>query len=227
MSGAWAIIVAAGEGSRFGGPKAFSPLGGAPMLAYSLDAIGEVKGIEGLVVVVHPKTSPDAVRRLAEPSIALELVTGAETRQRSVHAGLERVPTQVEQVVVHDAARPLVTPMLFESALNALDHAAGAVVAIPASDTMKRAEDDRVVETISREGLWRAQTPQAFRAAVLRDAHERAEAEGFEATDDALLLERIGETVAIVPGDERNIKVTTQEDVAIAEAIIAARGDGA
>jgi 2-C-methyl-D-erythritol 4-phosphate cytidylyltransferase len=223
MSGAWAIIAAAGEGSRFGGPKAFSPLGGAPMLAYSLSAIGDAKGIAGLVIVVAPTTLLEAANALAPPSIPVEVVRGADTRQGSVRAGLGRVPSTVERVVVHDAARPLVTPAMFEDVLAALDDAAGAIAAIRATDTLKESDGGRVVRTIARDSVWRAQTPQAFRADVLREAHDRAAAESFEATDDATLLERIGETVAIVPGDPRNLKVTTVEDLAVVEAILASR----
>ncbi len=127
---------------------------------------------------------------------------------------------------MHDAARPLATPAIFEAVLAALDDAAGAIAAVPATDTMKESSDGRVVRTIARDGLWRAQTPQAFRASVLREAHERAAADGFEATDDAVLLERIGEAVALVQGDERNIKITTAEDLAVVEALLAARGAG-
>jgi 2-C-methyl-D-erythritol 4-phosphate cytidylyltransferase len=223
MSGAWAIVVAAGEGRRFGGPKAFSPLAGAPMIAYSLRAVGEAKGIEGIALVVHPGAPFETARAHAPAAIPLEIVAGADTRQASVRAGLDRVPSGVERVVVHDAARPLAGPELFERALDALEHAAGAVVAIPAADTLKRVSDDRVIETVEREGLWRAQTPQAFDAAVLRKAHELATEGSQGATDDAVLVERMGAHVAIVPGDERNIKITTPEDLAVAEAILAAR----
>ncbi|MGH2794504.1 MAG: IspD/TarI family cytidylyltransferase, partial [Actinomycetota bacterium] len=113
---------------------------------------------------------------------------------------------------------------LVEAALAALGDAAGAVVAVPAHDTLKRERDGAVTETVARVGLWRAQTPQAFRADVLRRAHQAAAGDDAEATDDAVLVERTGERVVIVPGDERNLKVTTPADLTIAEALLTARG---
>lgn len=221
---AWAVVVAAGEGSRFGGPKAFARLAGVPMVAHSLIALAKVSAIEGIVLVVAGSQREEGLSLAAAtvPSTPLEVVAGGATRQESVHAGLGAIPATVEHIVVHDAARPLVTVALVEAALAALDSAAGAVVAVPATDTLKRERDGAIVETVSREGLWRAQTPQAFRAKALREAHERAA--GADATDDAFLVERLGGRVVVVPGDERNFKVTSPEDLRIAEALIAARG---
>ena len=228
MSGAWAIIAAAGEGSRFGGPKAFATVGRIPLVAHSLIAAAGVKEIDSVVLVLPESelSSADAMLATSQPSIPVEKIAGGSSRQASVRAGLEIVPPEIERVVVHDAARPLVTPKLFEAVLAALDEAAGAIVAVPATDTLKETDGGRVVRTLARDDVWRAQTPQAFRTAVLRAAHEDAAAKGFEATDDALLLERIGETVAVVPGDERNIKITTPGDLAVAEAMLAARRVG-
>jgi 2-C-methyl-D-erythritol 4-phosphate cytidylyltransferase len=228
MSGAWAIIAAAGEGSRFGGPKAFAAVGRIPLVAHSLMAVAGVKEINSALLVLPEAELASAKELLSttSPTIPIETVPGGSSRQASVRAGLERVPAEVERIVVHDAARPLATPAIFEAVLAALDDAAGAIAAVPATDTMKESSDGRVVRTIARDGLWRAQTPQAFRASVLREAHERAAADGFEATDDAVLLERIGEAVALVQGDERNIKITTAEDLAVVEALLAARGAG-
>lgn len=220
---AWAIIVAAGEGRRFGGPKAFVRLGPIPLVMHSLEALSAAKGVDEVVLVLAPEAQRTARETLGMQSYPVSIVTGGATRQASVAAGLERVPVDVDRVVVHDGARPLVTPELVEAVLAALDHAAGAVAAIAEGDTLKRVSDERVVESVSREGLWRAQTPQAFRTDLLRTAHARAAEDGFEATDDAMLVERLGETIVIVPGDESNLKVTTPQDLAIAEALIAAR----
>ena len=225
---AWAIVAAAGEGSRLGdGPKAFIPLGGSPMLAHSLVAFAK-SSVEGIVVVVPAGLEDDAraAAAAAVPSARVEVVSGGSTRQASVRNGLAALPTGADRVVVHDAARPLVTVAMIEAALAALGGAPGAVVAVGERDTLKRADGDRVAETVPRSGLFRAQTPQAFRTDVLRAAHDRAAEEGFEATDDAMLLERIGERVAIVPGDERNVKVTTRDDLALAEALLAAASGG-
>ena len=228
MSGAWAIIAAAGEGSRFGGPKAFATVGGIPLVAHSLIAVAGVKEIDSVLLVLPEAdlSSAEELLSATNPSVPFETVGGSFSRQSSVRAGLERVPPEVERVVVHDAARPLATPAIFEAVLAALSDAPGAITAIPATDTMKESNEGRVVRTIARDALWRAQTPQSFRASVLREAHDRAAADGFEATDDAVLLERIGEPVAIVLGDERNIKITTPEDLAVVEALLAARRAG-
>lgn len=226
---AWAIVAAAGEGSRLGGagPKAFQPVAGMPMVAHSLAAVAAA-GIERIVIVVPPAERSTAERTLADflPAVPAMFVGGGATRQASVRAGLAEIPDDVERVVVHDAARPLATAAMFGSALAALDRAAGAVVAVLAEDTMKLlGRDGTVAETIPRQGLYRAQTPQAFRADVLRRAHSRAVADAFEGTDDAALVERIGETVVVVPGDPRNIKVTTPEDLVLVELLLASAED--
>lgn len=223
MSGAWAIIAAAGEGSRFGGPKAFATVGRMPLVAHSLIAVAGVKEVDSIVLVLPADevSSADAKLVASQPTIPVEMIAGGSSRQASVRAGLGLIPPEVERVVVHDAARPLVTPALIEAVLAALDDAAGAIAAIPATDTLKEAMGGRVLRTIMRDGVWRAQTPQAFRTQVLRAAHERAASDGFEATDDAALLEWMGESVALVPGDARNLKITTPEDLAVAEAILA------
>jgi 2-C-methyl-D-erythritol 4-phosphate cytidylyltransferase len=220
----WSILAAAGEGSRLGsGPKAFVELGGVPMFVHSLLAFAEAN-VDGIVVVVPEGLEAEArsAAAAAEPSTLVQIVPGGASRQDSVRVGLETVPADAGTVVVHDAARPLVTAALVERAIAALDRAAGAVVAVPLRDTLKSVTGDVIGETIPRSGVFRAQTPQAFRAEPLRAAHARAAAAGFAATDDAMLLERIGERVVIVPGDERNLKVTTPEDLMLAEALLAA-----
>jgi 2-C-methyl-D-erythritol 4-phosphate cytidylyltransferase len=221
---AWAIVAAAGEGSRLGGagPKAFQLLAGIPMVAHSLPSLAAA-GVERIVIVV-PDAERSTAGRLLEavtPSVPVSFVAGGVSRQASVWAGLSTVPADVDRVIVHDAARPLATTATFEATLGALDRAAGAIVAVPAEDTMKLAGLAGDIEkTIPRLGLFRAQTPQAFRTHVLRRAHERAIADGFEGTDDAVLVERLGEIVVIVPGDRRNLKVTTPEDLALAEMLL-------
>jgi 2-C-methyl-D-erythritol 4-phosphate cytidylyltransferase len=223
---AWAIIAAAGEGMRLGaGPKAFVSLGGTPMLAHSLIAFAKASAIEAIVVAVPPDRHDEA-RSIASstvPAARVEVVAGGTSRQESVRAALAAVPDHVYSIVVHDAARPLVTVELIEAALEGLEIEMASIVAIPERDTLKRERDGRVLETVPRVGLWRAQTPQAFRTAPLRRAHERALADSVEATDDAMLLERIGIDIAIMPGDERNLKVTTPDDLALAEALLAAQ----
>ena len=226
---AWAILAAAGEGSRLGGgPKAFVPLAGAPMIAHSLMSLAKAPSIDAIVIAA-PDGFQDEARSVAAstiPSARVEVVPGGATRQESVRNALAAVPDHVYSVVVHDAARPLVTVELVEAALGGLELEMAAIVAIPERDTLKRERDGRVLETVSRAGLWRAQTPQAFRTGPLRRAHDRALADLFEGTDDAALLERIGIDIAIVSGDDLNLKVTTPGDLAVAEALLVAAQRG-
>jgi 2-C-methyl-D-erythritol 4-phosphate cytidylyltransferase len=177
-----------------------------------------------VVVVVPPDAVADAVSLVGDhPDVAV--AEGGSTRQGSVGRGLtaalEEAPGR-DRVVVHDAARPLVRPHDVARVLAGLDGADGAIAAVPVHDTLKRVEDGRIVATVERDGLWRAQTPQAFMLDVLAGAHARAAAEGFEATDDAQLLERYGGVVKVVPGRADNIKITWPEDFAVAEAMLRA-----
>ena len=219
----WAIIVSAGSGARFGNdgvPKTFRPLAGLPMYVHSLRAFEAVPSIAGIVLVVPDNWLEYAMEHsMGEATRAtVEITPGGETRQRSVRAGLARVPLGTERIVVHDAARPLVTPELIEASLAALNDADGAICAVPLADTLKRAKGSVVDATVARAELWRAQTPQAFIANVLRDAHDRAA--GDDATDDAALVEAAGGRVVLVPGDERNIKVTKPAELEMAEALM-------
>ncbi len=223
--------MAAGSGARLGRdePKAFVPLGGRPLLAHSLAAVGGCGCAEALVVVVVPGREAEAAALVLDvlpgwPQDALTVVPGGATRQESVWLGLVAVDADV--VLCHDAARPFATPALFARVVAALRddaEAAGVVPAVPAVDTVKRVRGGRIVETLPRAAIVLAQTPQGFRTAALRDAHERALREGLEATDDAMLLEAAGYAVTVVPGEDENFKVTTAEDLARAERVAAER----
>jgi len=223
---AWGLIPAAGAGERLmmhdGIPKAMRPVAGSAMFVHSLRAFDAVDAIEGAVLVVDELWMEHALSELVKESlrIKLELIGGGPSRQASVAQGLKAVPPTVDAVVVHDAARPLVDPQLVQRVLMALDEADGAVCAVALEDTLKRADDLVVTQTVPRDGLWRAQTPQAFRAAVLRDAHARAREDAFEGTDDAVLVERAGGHVTLVDGDPRNVKITTVGDLALAEMLL-------
>ncbi len=215
----WAVVVAAGSGSRFGGPKQFELLHGRPVVARAVAACRRVA--EGVVLVVPAD-------RLDERHGADTVVAGGDTRTASVRRGLAAVPAAAATVVVHDAARPLAGPELFDRVLAALDDpaVAGALCAVPVADTVKRLVDGPgpdgslgdVGATLDRRGLVAVQTPQAFRAAALRRAHDA----GAEATDDAALVEALGATVRVVPGDPRNFKLTTPWDLRLAELLLAA-----
>ncbi len=199
----WAVVVAAGRGERFGAPKQYEALGGRRVLDWALDAAGA--RAEGVVLVVPPERAVDP-----EPA-ATVVVAGGATRSGSVRAGLAAVPAEAEVVLVHDAARPLAPPEVFDAVLEAVAAGAdGAVPGLPVSDTVKRVgPDGTVLETLDRSALVAVQTPQAFRADALRAAH----AGGGDASDDAALVEAAGGRVVVVPGAPAATKVTAPGDL--------------
>jgi 2-C-methyl-D-erythritol 4-phosphate cytidylyltransferase/2-C-methyl-D-erythritol 2,4-cyclodiphosphate synthase len=213
-----AIVVAAGSGSRAGGDKQWRLLGGRPVVRWSVEALLNA-GAEEVVVVV----AGDGFGRAAEALAGLEnwrAVVGGAERADSVRAGLEALTGAADRpVLVHDAARPLLSAEVIRRLLEALPGADGAIAALPVSDTLKRG-GDRIDGTVDRSGLWRAQTPQAFRADRLIAAYA-VWPEGSAATDDAAVVERDGGTVRLVQGDPRLMKLTYPEDFAMAEALIA------
>jgi 2-C-methyl-D-erythritol 4-phosphate cytidylyltransferase len=221
-----AIIVAAGSGVRLGMdiPKAFVPLAGRPLLHYSLRAVAVVEEIDEVVVTV-PAGMEAAARAEAAGAglmIPLKVAAGGAERQDSVRIGLALTSAEAGVVVVHDAARPFAPPALFAACVEAASRYGGAIAAIAVADTLKRAENHTITATIPRAGLWQAQTPQAFRRAVLLTAHERAARERWAATDDAELVERCGGRVEIVESSPANLKITTPADLEIA-ALLGAR----
>jgi 2-C-methyl-D-erythritol 4-phosphate cytidylyltransferase len=147
---------------------------------------------------------------------------GGPNRQASVAAGLELVDSPT--VIVHDAARPFVTQAMLAAVTDRLSDHDGVITALRMDETLKRANDDLVIETVDRSDLWRSQTPQAFRTEALKDAHSKAHSESFSATDDAQLIERSGGRIAIVPGDPMNIKLTYEEDFVVAQALVESMG---
>jgi 2-C-methyl-D-erythritol 4-phosphate cytidylyltransferase len=220
VEGAVAIVLAAGDGERLGRPipKAFVELGGRPMLAHAAAAALTCPGIAALVVVV-----PSGWEQAANEHLDLvgphTVVAGGGTRQASVRAALGVVPPGEPVLVCHDAARPFAPATLFAAALSALDGVHGVVPVVPVADTVKRIRGDLVDRTEERAALALAQTPQAFDALALREAHARAERDGVEVTDDASALELAGYRVRTIPGDPSNFKVTTAEDLARAELV--------
>lgn len=222
-AGVWAVLVAAGSGERFGGkrPKAFANLAGRPLVAESLERLDASAWIEAIVVVAAADWEEPTIL-LAEELGAGSLravVTGGATRTDSVRAGLAEVPGDTAVVLVHDAARPLVSDDVVERVVTALGEGWDAAVpALPLVDTVKRAEDEAVAETVDRSGLHAVQTPQAFVAGALR----RALAGAGEATDCAGLVEATGGRVRLVEGDRRLLKVTTPADLAFVETLLGA-----
>lgn len=205
----WAVVVAAGSGARFGALKQYEQLGDRRVLDW---ALAGVRGVaEGVVLVV-----PSDRTATAEPGVDA-IVAGGDTRAESVRAGLAAVPGDAKIIVVHDAARPLASPALFEAVVQAVrDGADGAVPGVPLADTVKVVEREEVVETLDRSRLVAVQTPQAFAAARLRTAHEGSP----DATDDAALVESAGGRVVVVQGDPANAKVTTLHDLVVARALL-------
>lgn len=209
---AWAVVVAGGNGTRFGAPKQFSDLAGRPVLDW---ALAPARQACAGVVLVAPT---DRVADLAGSADAV--VPGGATRSESVRAGLAAVPDTADVIAIHDAARPLARIELWEAVIGAVG--AGADAAIPAvavTDTVKEVGSDGRLLTLDRSRLVAVQTPQAFRAAVIKAVHAGAQ----EATDDAALVEASGGRVQLVPGPEDNIKITSPHDLLVARALLGAR----
>lgn len=220
------MIAAAGSGERLGagGPKALVELAGRPLIAWSVAAASAAQAVAAIIVAAPPGHER-AVERLVPPGT--RVVAGGDSRSQSVARAAGLVETDL--VAVHDAARPLAAPALFDVVLRALaddQGAAGAIPATPVADTLKRAtgEPPAVVETVSRDGLWAVQTPQAFRTLDLRAALDADPVELAAATDDAMLVERRGGRVLIVPAAASNPKVTTAADLRQVELLAAERG---
>jgi len=212
------IVVAAGSGSRAGGDKQWRALGGRPVVRWSVEALLSA-GAEDVVVVVAPDGLERAAIALAGLTDWRAVVGGAE-RSDSVLAGLHALSGAADRpVLVHDAARPLLTSAVIKRLLSALPDADGAIAALPLSDTVKRGGADRIEATIDRTGLWRAQTPQAFRADRLLAAYAAWPASETP-TDEASVVERDGGVVRLVEGDPRLMKLTYPEDFAMAEALL-------
>ncbi|MAA97580.1 MAG: bifunctional 2-C-methyl-D-erythritol 4-phosphate cytidylyltransferase/2-C-methyl-D-erythritol 2,4-cyclodiphosphate synthase [Stappia sp.] len=218
------LVVAAGRGSRVGGdgaPKQYRPLAGRTVLRRTLEAIDRCPGIDRVMVVIHPDDEAlyhDAIAGLSPSYALLPPAHGGETRQRSVLLGLRALSaTAPRHVLVHDAARPFLTPAIVAAALETLGQGQRAVLAaLPVSDTLKKADETgaNVATTVDRAGLYGAQTPQSFDFASILSAHEAAAASGVaDLTDDASVAQWAGLTVALVPGDPANIKITTGEDL--------------
>jgi 2-C-methyl-D-erythritol 4-phosphate cytidylyltransferase len=198
----WGIVVAAGAGTRFGSPKHIAEVNGKPLWEWGRDALAGA-GADGVVLVGDV---PGGVH-------------GGERRRDSVKAGLAQVPLEIPFVLVHDAARPLADSELIRRVARriAVGDVDGVVPVVPIRDTLKRVDDERIIETLDRSRIVVAQTPQGFTADVLRRAHAES---NDDASDDAVLVERAGGRVATVPGEERNMKVTYPEDLALLEAFL-------
>src|SRR5205807_8376118 len=212
-----AVIPAGGVGARFGArtPKQFLRLGGLPILAATVRHFACHPAVRA-VVVAAPEPWVSRARRILGRLVqdaSLTVVVGGRTRQDSVWLALQAAPEDAEIVVVHDAVRPLITRRLIDAVLRAAAAEGAAICALPITETVKRVRAERVELTLDRSELWAVQTPQAFRADLLREAHEKARRDGVVGTDDAMLVERLGHPVRVVRGLVENVKITTPADL--------------
>jgi 2-C-methyl-D-erythritol 4-phosphate cytidylyltransferase len=217
MASLFALIPAGGIGTRLGRrtPKQFLTIGGASILAATVAHFVRHSAIDGVVVAApaaHLNRARLALKALPHRG-AITVVAGGATRQESVWLALQAAPADAGLVVVHDGVRPFVTRGLIDAVVGAARRTGAAICALPVAETVKRVRGDEVEATIDRAGLWTVQTPQAFRAALLREAHDKARRDGVAGTDDAALVERLGHPVKVVRGLEKNLKITTPEDL--------------
>ena len=226
----FAIIAAAGDSRRFGGRvrKPYVKLGRDPILVHSVRRLAKISAIRKMIILVNPEDEAMVRRRLL-PGLrrhrVAEIVVGGRTRQESVQNGLAHVPPETDLVLIHDAVRPLVREEMIVETIRAAEKVGAAILAAPVKATLKRVGADRLIQaTVPRENLWAAQTPQVFRRDLILEAYAKAKADAFWSTDDAALVEHMGRPVAIVEGDDTNIKITTREDLRAAKALLAARG---
>ncbi|MGE7651075.1 2-C-methyl-D-erythritol 4-phosphate cytidylyltransferase [Peribacillus frigoritolerans] len=216
------VIPAAGQGKRMkaGKNKLFIELSGIPIIVYTLRVFEEDPDCRGIILSINPAEKDYFNQLIAAYGLkkVRKLVMGGKERQQSVYNGLKHADEGI--VLVHDGARPFINLGQISELTTAASLHGGAVIAVPVKDTIKKAANKKVLETVERSSLWAVQTPQAFRVSILKRAYEQAEAEKFLGTDDASLLERINERVVIIEGNYDNIKITTQEDLYFAEAIL-------
>ncbi|UAJ73697.1 2-C-methyl-D-erythritol 4-phosphate cytidylyltransferase [Synechocystis sp. PCC 7339] len=222
------LIPAAGSGKRMGSGqnKLLLNVLGQPLLSWTMKAALASQSIEWIGILGQPYDFP-AFEALLAPLHSpkpVQLITGGETRQQSVFNGMQALPQQAKFVLIHDGARCLATPDLFDRCAEALHHSQGLIAAVPVKDTIKIVDSEGwITDTPDRQGLWGAQTPQGFDVTLLKACHEKGKQEGWEVTDDAALLEKCGQPVKIVPGEDTNLKITTPVDLAIAEFILGQR----
>jgi 2-C-methyl-D-erythritol 4-phosphate cytidylyltransferase / 2-C-methyl-D-erythritol 2,4-cyclodiphosphate synthase len=223
MGSTYALVLAAGRGARFGGalPKQYLPMGGTTVLRHAITAFARHERIAGIQMVIRPED-----RNIYDDALAgldlLPPVAGGAERQDSVRLGLEALaPLKPERVLIHDGARPFPDAAMIDRVIDALDKAPAAIPGLPLGDTIKRVTDGVITETVDRSGLWRVQTPQGFHFDAILDAHRAAA--GKALTDDAAVAEAAGIAPVMVAGSEANLKITTTDDLAAAERLIAAR----
>jgi 2-C-methyl-D-erythritol 4-phosphate cytidylyltransferase len=222
------LIPAAGMGKRMGSSrnKLLMTLLDRPLLAWTLLAAEQARSIDWIGIIYQPEDLEDLKNMLGNISLAkpVQFIQGGSTRQESVYNGLQGLPDGAERVLIHDGARCLATPDLFDRCANMLKTCPGLIAAITVKDTIKIVDSmGIVIDTPDRSNLWAAQTPQGFDVKLLKACHEQGRKLGWEVTDDAALFEKCNLPVTIVPGEETNLKITTPVDLAIAEFILKSR----
>ncbi len=220
-----AIVAAAGLGKRFGGSvkKQFQNLFGKPVLSYSIESFESCQLVDEIILVVSEDSisycDREIVGKFAFKKVT-RIIPGGKERRHSVERGFNSLSDKIDVVLVHDGVRPFITVRMIEEVIKEASKSGGAILAIPVKDTVKKSSPENYIErTISRESLWLAQTPQAFRYDVLKRAYEKLE-DRFIGTDESSLVERLGIQVKLVKGSELNIKITTEEDLLLGELIL-------
>lgn len=221
-----AIIVSAGKGTRMNRstPKQYLLLQGKPVLCHTIMAFDKCPEVDKILLVVPEKDIRHCRERLLSAlriDTPVTILGGGKRRQDSVYNGILSIDDRNGLVVIHDGVRPLIRPGMISRCISEAITSGACILGLPLQDTLKMVDTDgRIQRTVNREGLWAAQTPQAFHYQLIRDAHESAAAAGVETTDDAALLERMGIPVSILPGARDNLKITTSEDLVLAGAIL-------
>jgi 2-C-methyl-D-erythritol 4-phosphate cytidylyltransferase len=220
-----AIIVGGGQGKRIKGdlPKQFLSLGDKPILAHTVEKFEKCELINEIILVVPEDylsyCSQAVVDKFGYGKVK-KIICGGKERQDSVYLGLKACSKGTSAVAIHDAVRPLISPKRISESIRLCRQKKAVVVAVPPKDTIKRGEEGLVVTTLDRDKLWLIQTPQVFEYKLILEAHQKAKTEGFVGTDDSILVERLGKEVALLEGEYENIKITTAEDLAIAETLL-------
>ncbi|MUG97135.1 2-C-methyl-D-erythritol 4-phosphate cytidylyltransferase [Scytonema sp. UIC 10036] len=222
------LIPSAGSGKRMGSTrnKLLLMVQSRPIIAWTLLAAEAANQIDWMGIISQPNDWEDFKTIIASLNLTkpVELIPGGATRQESVHNGLLALPSSAKQVLIHDGARCLATPDLFNRCAEVIRHCPGLIAAVPVKDTIKVVATNGIIQsTPNREQLWAAQTPQGFDVNLLKQCHAEGVRQGWEVTDDAALFERCGIEVRIVQGEETNLKLTTPQDLAIAEFILKTR----
>jgi 2-C-methyl-D-erythritol 4-phosphate cytidylyltransferase len=228
---ATALIVAAGNSTRFGGPipKQFVAVAGLPLLAWTLERFEKARSIDNIVMVVAEdqllKVSDEIIDG-SRPTKVVKIIAGGATRQQSVLKGLESLSESTQLVAIHDGARPLTSPLDIDAVVQAAAVEKAAILATRVPDTVKKVVNDCIMSTLNRIDLWLAQTPQVFDRELILAVHRRAAREGIDVTDDSALVEAAGYKVRVVESTSPNMKVTTRDDLRIVEALLKGSVDG-